>query len=80
MFGQTKEQIEKVNQTPRNVSMSNIDPIGTINNNSNKLNGFQDNRDSQRLIIGNILENIEKENIMNDQKYFQNEDYVHRSS
>ena len=60
--------------------MSNIDPIGTINNNSNKLNGFQDNRDSQRLIIGNILENIEKENIMNDQKYFQNEDYVHRSS
>lgn len=60
--------------------MSNIDPIGTINNNSNKLNGFQDNRDSQRLIIGNILDNIEKENIMNDQKYFQNEDYVHRSS
>ena len=60
--------------------MSNIDPVGTINNNSNKLNGFQDNRDSQRLIIGNILENIEKENIMNDKKYFQNEDYVHRSS
>ena len=70
MFGQTKEQIEKVNQTPRNVSMSNIDPVGTIRNNSNKLNGFQDNRDNQRLIIGNILENIEKENIMNDQKYF----------
>ena len=50
--------------------MSNIDPVGTINNNSNKLNGFQDNRENQRLIIGNILENIEKENIMNDQKYF----------
>lgn len=73
--------MDKINYSPKNLSITNIEGIVTINNNSNlNTDTLQNKNNNQRIMIGSILENIENENMNNNKKYLKTEDNIHKSS